>query len=112
MVANLSPSGQHSLLVDAEHAFAVASFLRDARLGFDYCSNVTGVDWPAKEISEKVKVKKMVDGVEKEVEEVRKTAIPGYLEAVYHLFSMEEKLGPLSCACAPTIARPAFICPR
>ena len=56
-----------------EHALAVASFLRDAaQLRFDYCSNVTGIDWPAKEISEKVKVKKIVDGVEKEVEEVRK----------------------------------------
>lgn len=94
VVANLSPSGQHSLLVDAEHALAVASCLRDAA-GFNYCSNVTGVDWPAKEISEKVKVKKIVGGMETEVEEVRKTAIPGYLEAVYHLFSMEEKLGPL-----------------
>ena len=95
MVANLSPSGQHSLLVDAEHALAVASCLRDAAGLSNYCSNVTGVDWPAKEISEKVKVKKIVGGMETEVEEVRKTAIPGYLEAVYHLFSMEEKLGPL-----------------
>jgi NADH-quinone oxidoreductase subunit C len=96
IIANPSPSGQHSLLVDSEHAVAVAKFLRDsADLRFDYCSNVTGVDWPAKEISEKVKVKKIVDGVEKEVDEVRKTTTPGYLEAVYHLFSMEKKLGPL-----------------
>lgn len=94
VIANLSPSGQNSLLVDAEHAVAVASCLRDSA-GFDYCSNVTGIDWPARELSEKVKVKKVVDGVEKEVEEVRKTVIPDYLEAVYHLFSMEEKLGPL-----------------
>jgi NADH-quinone oxidoreductase subunit C len=94
VIVNPSPSGQHSLLVDAEHAFAVAGFLRDSA-GFNYCSNVTGVDWPAKELSEKVKVKKIVDGVETEVDEVRKTMVPGCLEVVYHLFSMSEKLGPL-----------------
>ncbi len=87
LVTNASPSAQHSLLVDAEHGVAVALFLRDAAdLRFDYCSNVTGIDWPPKEVTEKVKVKQIVDGVEKEVEEVRKTSIPGYLEVVYHLY--------------------------
>jgi NADH-quinone oxidoreductase subunit C len=96
VIENPSPSAQHSLLVDAEHAFAVARFLRDgANLRFDFCSNVTGVDWPAKETSTKIKVKKLVDGVEKEVDEVQKTTTPGYLEVVYHLFSQELKLGPL-----------------
>ena len=33
--------------------------------------------------------------MEKEVEEVRKTTTPGYLEVVYHLFSMELKHGPV-----------------
>lgn len=94
LITNPSPSGQHSLLVDADHAVAVAIFLRDSAR-FDYCSNVTGVDWPPKEVSEKVKVKKIVDGVEKDVEEVRKTTVPGYLEAVYHLFSIEKREGPL-----------------
>ena len=94
IVSNPSPSGQHSLLVDPDHAVAVASFLRDS-VRFDYCSNVTGVDWPPKELSEKIKVKKIVDGVEKEVDEVRKTSVPGYLEAVYHLFSVELRVGPL-----------------
>jgi NADH-quinone oxidoreductase subunit C len=56
---------------------------------------VTGVDWPDLELSEKIKVKKVVDGVEKEVEEVKKALRPGYLEAVYHLYSMEFKHGPL-----------------
>ena len=74
----------------------MARFLRDASdLRFDFCSNVTGIDWPPKELSEKVKVKKLVDGVEKEVDEVKKTSIPGYLEVVYHLFSQELKQGPL-----------------
>jgi NADH-quinone oxidoreductase subunit C len=97
IVLNGSPSGQHSLLLDREHAFEVAKFLRDdPELHLDYCSNVTGVDWLDTEASEKVKVKKLVEGVEQEVEEIRKTRTPGYLEAVYHLYSMERKHGPLA----------------
>ncbi|MCO5052414.1 MAG: NADH-quinone oxidoreductase subunit C [Verrucomicrobiae bacterium] len=96
IIANDSPSAQHSLLVDASHGLAVAKFLRaDAELKLDYCSNVTGVDWPAAELTEKIKVKKVVDGVEKEVEEVKQTQRPAYLEAVYHLYSMEKKHGPV-----------------
>jgi NADH-quinone oxidoreductase subunit C len=96
MVMNGSPSGQHSLLIDPEHAVDVAVFLRDEPgMRFDYCSNVTGIDWPPKELSEKVKAKKVVDDVEKEVDEVRKTAVPGYLEVVYHLFSVEMRQGPV-----------------
>jgi NADH-quinone oxidoreductase subunit C len=64
---------------------------------------VTGVDWPDKEVAEKMKVTravtKIVDGVEQTaeetVEETRKHVEPGCLEAVYHLFSMEKKHGPL-----------------
>lgn len=96
LVLNGSPSGQHSLLLGRERAIEVAKFLRDdPELHLDYCSNVTGVDWLDKEISEKVKVKQPVDGVEQEVEEVRTTRAPGFLEAVYHLYSMEKKHGPL-----------------
>ena len=96
VIPNDSPSAQRSLLVDNAHAVAVAKFLRDdSQLRLDYCSNVTGVDWPKPELTEKVKVKKLVDGVEKEVEEVRKTKRPAYLEAVYHLYSMELKHGPV-----------------
>jgi NADH-quinone oxidoreductase subunit C len=96
MIPNDSPSAQRSLLVDNAHAAAVAGYLRDdAGLRMDYCSNATGVDWPDTELTEKIKVKKMVDGVEKEVEEVKKTLRPGYLEAVYHLYSMEKKHGPI-----------------
>ena len=97
IVLNGSPSGQHSLLLDQRHAREVAKFLRDdSELHLDYCSNVTGVDWLDTETSEKVKVKKLVEGVEQEVEEIRKTRIPGYLEAIYHLYSMEKKHGPLA----------------
>jgi NADH-quinone oxidoreductase subunit C len=96
IVVNSSPSGQHSLLLGRERAVEVARFLRDgAGLRLDYCSNVSGVDWLDAETSAKVKVKQVVDGLEKEVEEVRKTRRPGYLEAVYHLYSMEKKHGPL-----------------
>ncbi|HWD91117.1 MAG TPA: NADH-quinone oxidoreductase subunit C [Verrucomicrobiae bacterium] len=96
IVKNDSPSAQHSILVDNASALAVAKFLRDdPALRFDYASNVTGVDWPEMELSEKIKVKKVVDGVEKEVEEVKKTLRPGYLETVYHLYSMELKHGPV-----------------
>jgi NADH-quinone oxidoreductase subunit C len=96
IIPNPSPSAQHSLQMDPAHAVAIATFLRDAEhLRLNYCSNVTGIDWPGKEISEKVKVKRMVDGVEQEIEEVHKSRTVGYLEVVYHLFSMEKKDGPV-----------------
>jgi NADH-quinone oxidoreductase subunit C len=102
IVANPSVSGQHSLRLSPSHAVAVAKFLRD-EMFFDYLSNVTGVDWLDKEIAEKVKVTrqvtKTVDGVEQTtdetVEETRKRVEPGYLEAVYHLFSVGLKQGPI-----------------
>ena len=96
LVLNGSSSAQHSLVIDNEHALQVARYLRDdSALRLDFCSNVTGVDWLDAEVSETVKTKKLVDGVEQEVSEVRKTRTPGRLEAVYHLFSMEKKHGPV-----------------
>jgi NADH-quinone oxidoreductase subunit C len=96
LLANECPAGDRSLLVATASGFAVAAFLRDdAQLKLDYCSNVTGIDWPDKELTEKIKVKQIVDGVEKEVEEVKKTLRPGFLEVVYHLYSMELKHGPV-----------------
>jgi NADH-quinone oxidoreductase subunit C len=104
IVPNPSPSGQHSLRLAHSHAVQVARFLRDdADLALDFLSNVSGVDWPDKEITEKVKVKrtvtKSVDGVEQQVEETvdetRKRIEPGYLETVYHLFSIAKKYGPV-----------------
>lgn len=109
IVPNGSPSGQHSLRIAPDRGLAVAKFLRDdAELALDFLSNVTGVDWPDKEITEKVKVTrqatKTVDGpgggkieqmVEETVEETRKRVEPGYLEVVYHLYSMAKKHGPV-----------------
>jgi NADH-quinone oxidoreductase subunit C len=107
-VPNPSVSAQHSLRLAPESAVAVATFLRDeSDLAFDFLSNVSGVDWPDKEIVEKVKVTrqvvKTVDGpdgkieqtVEETVDETRKRTEPGCLEAVYHLYSVEKKHGPL-----------------
>ena len=108
-VSNPSASAQHSLRIAPESAVAVAKFLRDdADLAFDFLSNVTGVDWPDKEIAEKVKVMrwvtKTVDGpdgqkvdqpVEETVEETRKRIESGCLEVVYHLYSVGKKHGPL-----------------
>jgi NADH-quinone oxidoreductase subunit C len=104
IVLNPSTSAQHSLRLTPGSAVDVAKFLRDdAELALDYLSNVTGVDWPDKEISEKVKVErtvtKTVDGaeqaVEETVEETRKRVEPGCLEAVYHLYSVAKKHGPV-----------------
>lgn len=96
IIFNTGPANQPSLLIDAAHGAAVARFLRDdPHLRLDYCSNATGVDWPSVTIKQKVKVKKVVDGVEKEVEETVERKTPEYLEAVYHLFSMSLKHGPV-----------------
>jgi NADH-quinone oxidoreductase subunit C len=66
LVPNASPSAQVSLLVGAGRAQDIARFLRDdGALALDYCSNVTGVDWP------------------------------GHLEVVYHLYSMALRQGPV-----------------
>ena len=104
IVPNPGPAAEHSLRLRPESALAVATFLRDdADLAFDFLSNVTGIDWPDKEMVEKVKVTrqmtKTVDGVEQvveeTVEETRKRVEPGCLEVVYHLYSIAKKHGPL-----------------
>jgi NADH-quinone oxidoreductase subunit C len=114
VVSNPSPCAQHSLLVAHPSALQVATFLRDnPELTFDYLSNVSGVDWPDREIAEKVKVTrqvtKTVDGpdggkpdgtkidqtVDETVEETHKRVEPGFLESVYHLYSIALKHGPL-----------------
>ena len=96
IVQNGSPSQEHSLSVDNEHAVAVANFLRDhPALSFDFCSNATGVDWLDRIVKKTTKVIQVVDGVEKEVDQTTEEKVPGYLEAVYHLFSMRLKHGPL-----------------
>ena len=96
IIINPGPSRQSSLLIDHEHAAAVARFLRDdSALRLDFCSNATGVDWPERTVKKTVKVKKVIEGVEKDVDETTEEKVPGYLEAVYHLYSMTHKHGPV-----------------
>jgi NADH-quinone oxidoreductase subunit C len=95
-VPNASPANQPSLLLDSEHAFAATKFLRDdPDLRLDYCSSVTGVDWLDRVVKKTVKVKQVVDGAEKEIDQTQEEKLPGYLEVVYHLFSIPHKHGPI-----------------
>jgi NADH-quinone oxidoreductase subunit C len=96
IIPNGSPSQQSSLLIDNEHALEIARFLRDdSELRLDFCSNVTGVDWLDRTIKKTVKVKQVIDGAEREVDQISEELIPGYLEAVYHLYSIARKHGPV-----------------
>ena len=96
VVANTTPANQPSLLLDNSHAVAVVKFLRDDReLRLDLCSCVTGVDWLDRTVKKTVKVKQLVDGIEKEIDQAQEEKLSGYLEAVYHLYSTVHKHGPL-----------------
>lgn len=68
VIENSSPSRQDGIEVAAGDAVRVAKFLRDDdRLRLDFCSNVTGIDWPER----------------------------GCIEVVYHLYSVQHRLGPV-----------------
>lgn len=98
VVVNPGVAAQHSLLLGATHARAIAQFLRDdAALKLDQCSNVTGIDWPEKEIIEtsKTTVPDPAGGPAKVVEQKTKRIQPGCLEVVYHLYSIALKHGPV-----------------
>jgi NADH-quinone oxidoreductase subunit C len=98
VVNNPAAAAQHSLLLDPDHAVAIAGFLRkDATLKLDYCSNVTGVDWPEKQVVETTKstVADPAGGPPKVVEQKTTRTEPGYLEVVYHLYSIALRQGPV-----------------
>ena len=98
IVTNPGPAAQHSLLFDPGHGREIAMMLRDdTALRLDFCSNVTGVDWPEKEIVETTKttVPDSAGGAPKVVEQKTKRIQPGFLEVVYHLYSMALKHGPV-----------------
>lgn len=98
LVTNPGAAAEHSLLIDPKFGREIALFLRDdAALQLDYCSNATGVDWLDKEIVDvkKTTVPDPAGGPAKVVEEKSKRTVPGYLEAVYHLYSMALKHGPV-----------------
>jgi NADH-quinone oxidoreductase subunit C len=94
---NPGAPGQDSLLLlETSCARDLAAYLRDEPdLRFDYASNVTGVDWLPRTVTEKRKEKQVIDGVEREIERTTEHKLPGFLEVVYHLYSMELKHGPL-----------------
>ena len=100
VVPNPGTAAQHSLLLGAAHARALAEFLRDdATLRLDQCSNVTGIDWPEKEIVETTKVATPDPanpaGPPKVVEQKTQRLQPGCLEVVYHLYSISLRHGPV-----------------
>jgi NADH-quinone oxidoreductase subunit C len=98
VVANPSPSNQHSLLLDSISAREVAAWLRDDPvLRLDYCSNVTGIDWPEKEIVEvtKTTVLDPAGGPPQVTEHKTSRVQPGFLEVVYHLYSVVRQHGPV-----------------
>src|SRR5437016_13574484 len=96
IVPNPVAEKHRKLRIDNEHAPAIPKFGGDdPALRFDFCSNVTGVDWLDRTVKKTVKVKKLIDGEEKEVTETTEEHFPGYLEAVYHLYSMTHKQGPV-----------------
>lgn len=95
-LTNESPSKQNSLVLPNDRALEMALFMRDdSELRFDYLSNVTGVDWPDTVVKEKVKTTRNVGGVDQVVEETVERRKPGYLEVVYHLYSVSLKHGPV-----------------
>lgn len=100
LIPNPGTSPQHSLLVGSAHAAEVSRFLRDdATLQLDQCSNVTGIDWPEKEIVETTKTT-IPDPANpaappKVVETKTKRLQPGFLEVVYHLYSIALRHGPV-----------------
>jgi NADH-quinone oxidoreductase subunit C len=72
IIPSAPAANQPSLLVDREHAVAVARYLKtDPKFQMDFCSCVTAVDYLAK------------------------GETPGYIEVVYHLYSVALKRGPI-----------------
>lgn len=118
-VANPGPAAQHSLLLPVAAAREMALFLRDAPgLRFDYCSNVTGVDWPERPAKPSTSTPAVATPAPSVSTPATVAAIPtvvtgvadlgplssrpatsgtpsGVLEVVYHLYSMELKHGPV-----------------
>ena len=98
VILNPGAAADHSLLLDPAFARDIALFLRDdSAILLDYCSNATGVDWPDREIvdTKKISIPDPAGGPAKIVEEKTKRLEPGYLEAVYHLYSMALRHGPV-----------------
>ena len=88
---NPLPAEQHSILVDNDSAVDVFTYLRDtAGLEFDFLSNVSGVDWPKGDLVDSVAVPQVE---ESDDEKTPAQSEGGFLEVVYHLYSMARKTG-------------------
>jgi len=57
---------------------------------------LSGVDWWTRWVKKTIKVKQVIDGVEKDVDKRFEEEEPAILKAVSHLYSMELKHGPPS----------------
>ena len=76
----------------------IARYLRDEPgLAYDQCSNVTGIDWRDREVTDTVKDSQpgAPGGPPVVVERKVKRIEPGYLEVVYHLYSLTRREGPV-----------------
>ncbi len=94
---NPGPSGQDSLMVAPESVADVMRVIHDEH-GFDFLSNVTGVDWPDPALAEKVAVIAEGDADaegDAKVDGEETPAECGFLEVVYHLYHTSERKGPL-----------------
>jgi len=91
VLKNPGPSAQDALLVDREHLLAACRIIRDG-LGYDFLSNVTGVDWPDAALAAKVAPFESSD-------ETPTASTEGFLEVVYHLYSTAQRIGPLVLKC-------------
>ncbi|QXD24899.1 NADH-quinone oxidoreductase subunit C [Opitutia bacterium ISCC 51] len=78
-----------SLIVPPEKAVEVVTWLKEhPMMRLDFLSCVSGVDYPAKEVKTKARN-------EEGKMEITVTQHPEKMEVVYHLYSMEKKIGPL-----------------
>ena len=75
-----------AVILPLGQARAVAEWLLGQ--GVDYCSNVTGVDYLEREVKEKI------TNDAGKVETITRTE-PSRIDVVYHLYSMQNKTGPL-----------------
>jgi NADH-quinone oxidoreductase subunit C len=89
---NPAPAEQHSILVESESAVDVFTYLRDTQgLEFDYLSNVSGVDFPDGALAKAIAIAKAEGDSEESEGGEEKKATGGFLEVVYHLYSMARK---------------------
>ena len=78
-----------SLIVPPEKAVGVVTWLKEhPMMRLDFLSCVSGVDYPEKEVKTKARN-------EEGKMEITVTKHPEKMEVVYHLYSMEKKIGPL-----------------